>query len=130
MKYTNMKKCVLVICLILVYGGSAGAGVIGEVEAGYDVWSGYWFAEIEAGYEWGWLWLWGGIETYMAYRNNEYKFRPVSTRYYIGGELRWRGMYVGLEHQCIHPVLSDGPPVEIYDEGTKISVGYRWGERR
>ena len=113
--------------MLLLCGGSAVASSFGNVEGGWDIESEHWFADIVAGYEWGWLWLWGGATTLMT---GGPKFEPFSVRYYVGGELTWKGLYLDVEHYCIHPVYSGGHLIVFYDERTTISIGYRWGEWR
>ena len=119
----------VLVGLVILVGAPAIGDSFGDIGGGYDFENENWYAGIEAGYEWGWCWLWGGVDTLM--HGGPTAYEPFSVKYYVGGELTWRGLYFGIDHYCIHPVGSNNSTwVLFYDDTTTVGVGYRWGERR
>jgi len=93
---------------------SAPAGGIAEYVAGVDI--GQRIDRFRA---------YVGIETLMDTYNSDSTFHPASVAYNIGMTVRlFDSVYLRGEHQCWHPIDSDGD-VEQYN---LIQVEYRFGE--
>ncbi len=66
---------------------------------------------------------WAQIETIIDDYNNNGTFHPGSVRYRLGIDVDiWKGIYLGIEHECWHPV-DRGGTVEEYN---LITIKYRF----
>ncbi len=89
------------------------------------------YIEIEIEYLIDWiidLSFYGGWQTWFEHRDGKIVKAPFQDIYSIGAEISKNNFYIGIEHFCSHPVISNSKYIDTNrrDGMTAIKAGITW----
>ncbi len=123
---------VLMIYTMLLYSDIHGKLEVGNIiENDALELSNIAYSEIEIDYQFDWLIdlsLYGGWLTWWEHLDGKIVKAPFQDIYTIGAEISRDGFYIGIEHFCSHPVISNSKYIDVNrrDGMTAIKAGITW----
>jgi len=132
-----MKKALLAALFLSIFVPSYCGQFWGSGEFGIETETTSYYALLELGYiqPLGSFLLegYGGVETLMS--SSFPFFSPYNADFWVGGKIKYKKIYIRMEHHCVHPVLSTryvGTDTWVLDKRmyagnmTRIGVGFEF----
>jgi len=123
---------ILLFCTILSFADIHGSIEVGNIVKKDKIeLSTIAYTEIEIEYFINWiidLSFYGGWRTWWEHQDDKIIKAPFQDIYSIGGEIIIDNFYIGIEHFCSHPVISNSKYIDTdrRDGMTAIKAGIKW----